>query len=98
PADGGETIALDGQPFGGSFPTSDWAAGMRVRDDWDVSLPDNLAPGAYDVYTGLYDPASGERAVVRGGDDQPLTNNVIPLGRIDFAPSTAGDKRAEEAL
>jgi sugar lactone lactonase YvrE len=89
PSGGGETIALDGKPFGDSFPTQDWAAGMDVRDAREVVLPDEVPPGTYDVFTGFYDPATGERAAIVGADGQPVPNNAIPLGSIEYAPAAA---------
>lgn len=87
PADGGETVAFDGQPFGGSFPTADWIEGMTVRDRREIDLPETLAAGRYDVYTGLYAADTGARAaVVEAGGDAVL-NNAIALGQIEILPA-----------
>lgn len=99
PAGGGETVAFDGKPFGDSFPTADWPAAIQVRDSRTIDLPDSLAPGAYDVYTGLYLPDTGERAAVTDGNGQPVANNAILLGRIDYAPvATSAVVEASDGL
>lgn len=89
PAGGGETTAFDAKPFGDVFPTQDWLAGVDVRDSRLIQLTDSLPPGTYDVYTGLYLPETGERAAVNGANGQPLPNNAILLGRIEYAPVAA---------
>lgn len=88
PVDGGEVIAFDQQPFGGSFPTLDWPANARLRDDWQLALPDDLPAGDYTVRTGLYDVTTLERAAVTNGG-QPVQDNSIELGTITFAPDAA---------
>lgn len=86
PENGDEVYAFDQQPFGGQFPTSDWPANLDVVDAWTVTLPADLPPGKYRVLTGFYDVQTLERMAVVNGDGQPLENNAIVLGTIEYAP------------
>jgi len=49
----------DSQPGEGSLPTTRWLAGWRILDEYQISLPADLAPGEYELEVGLYQ-ASGE--------------------------------------
>ncbi len=82
-ADDGETFidGYDRQPFDSSFPTADWPADMGVMDAWDVVLPDDLPPGVYHIYTGMYDSDTVQRLAVSGGEDT-VRDNVIYLGPV----------------
>ncbi len=51
----------DRQPLGGFYPTSAWAPGVWVEDQYQLALPADLAPGRYRLITGLYDPVKNER-------------------------------------
>lgn len=79
---GDEFTGHDQPPFGGSFPTSDWPAGMAAMDAVSVPLPEDLPPGQYHVYTGLYAPATGERQSVAAPDGQPVPDFAIDLGTV----------------
>ena len=50
----------DSLPGNGSLPTRRWQAGWRILDEYQISLPADLAPGEYGVAVGLYQ-ATGER-------------------------------------
>ena len=53
--DQGTLVAqLDGQPAGGSRPTSSWQPGETIVDSRAIPLPADLAPGTYDLWVGLY--------------------------------------------
>ena len=71
----------DGPPFYGYLPSSGWPAGEVVPDRHDFDLPPDLAPGAYRLAVGMYDPANGERLrLVAGGDVAYLeTIEIRPL-------------------
>lgn len=66
--DGSILAQHDGVPGQGQFPTSTLAAGQRVIDRHGIMLPPDVAPGAYDMAVGLYDPQSGERVSVTLSD------------------------------
>jgi hypothetical protein len=40
-----------------------------IEDVHTLSPPANLAPGTYRVIAGLYEPATGQRAVTAAGQD-----------------------------
>jgi hypothetical protein len=60
-----------------------WRPGEVVRETYDLVLPPTLAPGAYTIALGLYEPQSGKRLpVVAGGtgDSVTLTGWVAASG------------------
>ena len=69
----------DGEPAGGSRPTTGWAAGERVIDNHGVLLPPGLPSGSYTLRLGLYDAFDpGARPAVDGADGLELGRIVIP--------------------
>ncbi len=80
--DGDEFAVFDREPFGGSFPTQDWPGGIAMVDDWNITLPDDLLPGEYRAYTGMYVPISVERIAVTDGDGQVMQDALIYLGTV----------------
>lgn len=59
----------DGEPAGGSRPTTGWAAGERVTDNHGLLLPPDLPPETYTVRMGLYDAFDPTaRLAVAGAD------------------------------
>ncbi len=59
----GETVVQgDGQPAGGTYPTSFWAPGETVLDERTLQLPADLPPGDYHLVVGLYWLEHGEAA------------------------------------
>ncbi len=88
-ADGVRRAQSDAVPFFGLYPTQRWAEGEIVRDYVDIALPPGLAPGRYSVRLGLYDPASGQRLALAGGDSLYLAS--LWLGQpAPVAPPTTG--------
>lgn len=71
----------DGQPRDGAYPTSLWAPGEVVQDDYDVPLNEPGDGGPFQIEVGLYDASSGRRLPVsRHG--RPDGDRVL-LARID---------------
>lgn len=81
-ADGNYVYGHDQPPFAGHFPTTDWPAGMSAQDAWRIPLPDDLPPGAYSVYTGVYDADTLQRSPVTDAAGQPIPDAAILLGHI----------------
>ena len=64
----GRVVAgLEAQPLDGRYPTQDWAAGELVRDRHTLSLPADLAPGAYRLIVGVYRAADRTRLETKNG-------------------------------
>jgi hypothetical protein len=70
----GEIVAQrDGQPQGGTYPTSVWDVDEVVGDEHRLALPPDLPPGNYRLRVGLYTLETGARlGVVGGGDSAEL--------------------------
>ncbi|MDQ7029130.1 MAG: hypothetical protein Q9O62_04810 [Ardenticatenia bacterium] len=81
--DGGRPLAQsDGDPGGGYTPTSRWVAGELVPDRHRLDVPDDLPPGDYLLWAGLYDFSTGERLPVEGRQD-----GRVFLGTVVIRPS-----------
>ncbi len=58
----GQTVAnADHEAYAGLIPTQIWPVGRIFKDTNKLIVPANLPPGAYNLYVGLYHPATGER-------------------------------------
>ncbi len=49
------------RPAGDTFPTTQWDVGEVLLDWHDFNLPEDLAPGVYDIFVALDDSATGTR-------------------------------------
>ncbi len=58
--------SADHQPYQGLIPTSSWPAGAVVQEVVWLPLPADLPPGSYNLYIGLYRPATLERLPLQG--------------------------------
>ncbi|MCX6044094.1 MAG: hypothetical protein NT075_03200, partial [Chloroflexi bacterium] len=63
----------DNPPGENSLPTSRWQAGWRLLDEYQISLPADLATGEYTLEIGMYQ-ASGEHL--------PTTKPSVVLGKV----------------
>ena len=64
----GRVVAgLEAQPLDGRYPTQNWAAGELVRDRHTLTLPADLAPGAYRLIVGVYRAADRARLETKVG-------------------------------
>lgn len=79
-------FSYDQEPFGGAFPTTDWPSGIAMTDVWHVSVPADLPPGSYTLFTGMYEWPSLERSSVVDGNGQPVENGLIYLGTLTLGP------------
>jgi hypothetical protein len=56
-ARGNKIAQGDDHPVGGAFyPTTLWAVGETLRDEFVIALPPHLAPGSYALVAGMYAP------------------------------------------
>lgn len=74
---GGRPVAQgDAYPAGGTAPTNGWLRDEVIVDEYSISVPEDIAAGAYTLVVGFYDEATGERLpLVEGGDE-------VVLGRV----------------
>jgi len=68
----------DNPPVDGFYPTTKWEVGEIVRDQYDLTIPQDIAPGEYRLKVGMYLAETGERLrAVRG--KEPLAENAVTL-------------------
>jgi 4-amino-4-deoxy-L-arabinose transferase-like glycosyltransferase len=69
----------DAQPGQGSVPTTAWAPGDLILDEYQLQLPPDAPPGDYEIEIGLYDPAeNGARSITTS----PAGLDHLTLGTI----------------
>ena len=78
----GEWWVYDQQPLGPRLPTRLWYSGLVDSEVWKVPLPADLAPGRYNVFTGLYRTRDRERIPVSDVDGTPWVDARVPLGSL----------------
>jgi hypothetical protein len=69
----------DARPGDGSAPTTAWAPGDLILDEYQLQLPADTPPGDYAIEVGLYDPAAGgARAIMTSptGQDHLILGTV----------------------
>ncbi len=75
----------DEPPVHGTRPTTGWVADEYLRDEHDVSIAANVAPGTYRIEVGLYDPRTGKRVATGTPDNRVIIGSV----QIGGAPTSA---------
>ncbi len=78
--DGRPVAQGDKSPLDGDWPTSAWEPGRTFRDDYQIEIPVDLAPGAYELRVGLYRLADFTRLPVQGPEGR-VTDSAIILGQ-----------------
>ena len=69
----------DSPPLRGYYPTSMWAAGEVVADEYSLRLPADLPAGTYTIWLGQYND-SGRNPLTIDGVRQPA--DALPIGTI----------------
>src|SRR5205814_5890966 len=84
----GQVIARDASPS--NYPPGAWQRGELVREQRDLTLPANLAPGVYVVVTGLVQ-ADGTTRVrsLQQGDTLDLRKIVVNARPHQMTPPAA---------
>jgi len=85
-ASGALVAQHDGEPVGGSRPTTSWQAGETIADRHAIVLPPDLPAGTYTLQAGLTpvgQPAN--RLPVTGPDAQPA-GDAVRLGTLEVTP------------
>ncbi len=77
--DGRVVAGHDGEPVGGTRPTTGWVPGEYIADLHQVPIPAGLAPGEYVIEVGLYDAGVPglPRLPVLDEEVQPAADRVI---------------------
>ncbi|MCS6825478.1 MAG: hypothetical protein NZ553_02585 [Caldilinea sp.] len=78
----GMAAQQDAPPLNGGNPTSSWVTGEQIVETVALTVPHDVQEGEYTVWFGMYDPASGERAMLRNATGQPLPDNRFALAGI----------------
>jgi hypothetical protein len=75
----GQAVAQkDRPPVEGAYPTGLWDAGEIIKDELEVPLGP-LPPGRYQVVTGLYNAATGQRLAVEGSVDGTISLQTVEI-------------------
>jgi uncharacterized membrane protein len=71
----------DGTPFDGIRPTTSWALGEVIVDEYDVPIQVDTPPGKYLIEIGMYELTTGQRLPVLDAAGTPQDNRII-LGEV----------------
>lgn len=72
----------DHHPLGLRLPTRKWWPGLEDAETWVIPLPDDLRPGRYSLFTGLYRNDDKQRLPVSAADGSEFVDYRIPLGNL----------------
>jgi hypothetical protein len=75
----GQTLVTMEQSHPNNIPTSGWATGLYVRNEWQLSIPDDALPVQYTLRIGFRDPTTGEMLPTANG-------TTIELGKLWVLP------------
>lgn len=70
----------DDIPGDGSLPTTGWLPNEIVTDTFDLTLPPDTPPGAYQIQVGFYDSIKGQRLNVIDESGAPKDNVYLQSG------------------
>lgn len=66
----------DNPPIWGTYPTTNWAAGEIVFDQYRIPVQGDAPPGKYHLLVGLYDPVTGARLPVLDDQGAPISDHI----------------------
>ncbi len=81
-SESGAWHVTDQQPLGARLPTRLWYTGLDDSETWQLPLPEDLAAGEYQVFTGLYRHSDGERLPAFDSDGGSWLDNRVALGNL----------------
>ncbi|MCP4421766.1 MAG: hypothetical protein GY805_34570, partial [Chloroflexi bacterium] len=81
-------VVVQGDQWLSGLPSTTWAAGQVIIDEYAIKLPDDAPLGNYQVIVGLYPPATGVRLPIFTADGQLLADDqfILPLPLEVIAP------------
>ncbi len=82
--------SFDRAPAGDRYPTHVWRADDHILSEFPLSAPPDLAPGDYQLWSGLYESESkgGVRLPITDGNGRETGDGQVLLGSIRVAPAT----------
>jgi serine/threonine-protein kinase len=86
---GGARVAQeDREPRVGdvSLPTNSWTRGVIVADNHAVTIPPNAVGGVYQLWTGMYLPATGQRLPVLDAGQATMQDDRLLIMQIQVGP------------
>jgi mannosyltransferase len=86
----------DNPPVHGTYPTTDWAAGEAVFDQYLIPLKEDAPPGEYHLLVGMYDPATGQRLAVLDDQGQPAGDAVQLSQAVVVQQGNQGDSDSKK--
>lgn len=72
----------DNMPVNNQYPTSWWAVGEVVQDEYVIHIPEDTSPGTYRLNVGLYLWQTGERLIISDTED-----DHVLLAEIEVLPT-----------
>ncbi len=81
-AESGEWWVYNQAPLGGRLPTRLWYSGLSDSETWNVPLPADLAPGRYQIFSGLYRTGDKERIPASDAEGDFFRDARVPLGSL----------------
>jgi len=73
-------IVKQGDQWPGGLPSSTWADGQVIIDEYAIQLPEDAPLGSYQIVLGLYAPANGQRLPITAEAGAALGDQfVLPL-------------------
>jgi 4-amino-4-deoxy-L-arabinose transferase-like glycosyltransferase len=89
PATGGPLWAgHDGQPVGGSYPTTAWEPGEVILDAHPIAIAAGAPAGSYQIEAGLYLLSTMTRLPVTDTAGNPLAGDAAILGVVEVEATT----------
>jgi hypothetical protein len=76
----------DSWPQAGLYTTDHWSKNEVVAETYTIVIPENIAPGEYPLYTGVYDPFTGDRLPAMSLHGERLLNDEFILFRLTVLP------------
>lgn len=67
----------DGVPANGGIPTTYWVEGEIIMDEYDITVPPELAEGDYTIIAGMYDPQTGNRLPISDENGAMVRDHVV---------------------
>ncbi|MBI2864146.1 MAG: hypothetical protein HYX94_06240 [Chloroflexi bacterium] len=74
----------DSQPADGTYPTTYWASGERVRDQLDILVPPETPPGQYELQLEVVSP-TGPLSII--GNNRAPIGPTLRIGSLSLLPA-----------